>query len=56
MKIFLTPVAHADLLLADTTSMRHNPTQPIYDVVVDFYFIRHLQMPNRNGQYLNMPM
>ncbi len=55
--IFLTPLVHTGILLADITSTPHNPTLSRYLTWLgDFYLIHQISMPDRNDQYLNMPM
>ncbi len=55
--IFLAPLVHTGLLLADITSTCHNPTLSRYLTwLADFNVIRQISMPDRNGQYLSMPM
>ncbi len=53
--IFLVLLVHAEPLLADITSMPHNPTLSRYQAWFgDFNFIRHMSMPNRNSQSSNV--
>ncbi len=55
--IFLVPLVHTGLLLADITSTPHNPALSRYLTWLgDFNLIRQISMPDRNGQYLSMPM
>ncbi len=55
--IFLAPLVHTGLLLADITSTSHNPTLSRYLTWLgDFILIRQISMPDRNCQYLSMPM
>ncbi len=57
MVILLAPLVHADLLLAEITSTPHKPTlSQCLTWLDEFNLIRHISMPNRNGQYLSMPM
>ncbi len=55
--IFLAPVIHTDLLLADITSIPHNPILSRYLTCWDdFNFIRYISILNPTGQYLTMSM
>ncbi len=55
--IFLAPIVHTGLLLVDITSTPHNPTLSRYLTWLgDFNLLRQISMPDRNGQYLSMPM
>ncbi len=55
--IFLVPFVHTGLWLADITSTHHNPTLNRYLTWLgDFNLSHHISMPDRNVQYLSMPM
>ncbi len=55
--VFLAPLVHTDLLLADITSTPRNPTLSRYLMwLADFNLISQISMPIRDGQYLSMPM
>ncbi len=49
--IFLAPLVHTGLSLADITSTPHNPTLSRYLTwLVEFNLIHHISMADRNGQ------
>ncbi len=57
LRIFLAPIVHVDLLLADITSKQHNPILSRYPAWLGkFDLISHMSMPNLNDLYFNMPM
>ncbi len=49
--IYLAPIVHVEVVLADITPMPHNP---VFDMI--FNFMSHIPIPYRNGQYLNLPV
>ncbi len=53
MGVFLAPIVHTDMLLADITSMPHNLISDINRHLTwlgDFDFVRHVNNDVSNGQ------